>query len=124
MLKFRKLLNSQRRNSLFFHFVSPKVEFLNTRCQLLENCRVAGRRPKRMWILERQEGWEGSWKRLSCANCTTNQSSVLSITVASVARATRDVPPPNLQQLATCNISSYCARELGLLGVCLAWLSF
>lgn len=48
-------------------------------------------------------------ERLSCANCTTNQSSVLSITVASVARATQDVPPPNLQQLATCNISSYCA---------------
>lgn len=56
----------------------------------------------------------GLWRvregeRLSCANCTTNQSSVLSITVASVARATQDVPPPNLQQLATCNISSYCA---------------
>lgn len=46
--------------------------------------------------------------------------------MASVARATRDVPPPpppsNLQQLATCNISSYCAWELGLLGACLVWL--
>lgn len=139
MLKFRKLLNSQRRNSLFFHFVFPKVEFLNTRCQLLENCRVAGRRPKRMWILERQEGQEGSWERLSCANCTTNQSSVLSITVASVARATRDARRPaaagaaklaatrDLQHLILlCSGTRTTWRLLGLallLISCLVWFS-